>query len=246
MTRSLLSIQTELHALFRGQVELQTTAEALSLPVERLRIYWDFVRGHVRRALTQNFPVLVGCLPHTTFEALFEEYFRLHPPPSFAFNEAAEAFVGFLEEREGWEGHKGLRPGHAALSRFEWELSLAFHAPVEVPAVVETPCLNPTLAVLKLPFAVPRFLLNWQAGLRDQTCPLSCAPDELSLIFRHPKRETACFFAATDDLLFALAVIERGSTAEVVAEEAGLPVVSAVNAMRYAVSIGLVLDAARD
>ena len=52
-----------MHKLLRGEMAATEAARILGAPVERVAIYQDFVRNHIRNALAKNYEVLADLLP---------------------------------------------------------------------------------------------------------------------------------------------------------------------------------------
>jgi hypothetical protein len=230
-------LQAVMHRVLRDALPVAEGAALLGVDPGRLAIYHRFVHRHVQQALEANFPVTLAALPAATREALHADYFAAHPPGTWSLDAAAAAFPAFLEARAGAEPPT---PFHAALAHLEWALSEVYHDPAELP-VPQTTLLNPTLTVLESVYPVAAYLAAVQAGGAPPEAPVPLPAPTLTLVFRHPIRETACFFAATDALLFALKVAHDALDPVQVAAQLGLDPNAALEAMRAGVDCGLLL-----
>lgn len=244
---SLATLQLTLHRLFRDELPVDAAAEALGADPRRLDIYHRAVHLHVRHALEANFPVTLASLPADTRTALHAAYFATHAPTTWNLDAAAEAFPDFLDASLAAEAPPpGLTPFHPALARLEWELTTVWGAEDTAPedptpqTAPTAPVLNPTLALLESPYPLVAYLARPDAASPD-TLPAPAEAPELVLVFRHPSRRTACFYAATGDLLFALKVVHDGLDPQTAARAAGLDEAAALSAMALAVEVGLVV-----
>jgi hypothetical protein len=226
-----------MHQVLRDAVPVAEGAARLGVDPARLAIYHRFVHRHVQHALEANFPATLAALPPETRAALHAAYFAAHPPGTWSLDAAAAAFPAFLDARAGAEPPTPL---HAALAHLEWALSEVYHDPAVLP-VPETLTLNPTLTVLESVYPVAAYLVAAQAGGPPPQVPAALPAPTLTLVFRHPVRETACFFAATDALLFALKVAHDALDPLQVAAELGVDPNAALEAMRAGVACGLLL-----
>ncbi len=242
----LTDLQHTLHRLFRDELPVDAAAAALGADPRRLEIYHRAVHLHVRHALEANFPVTLASLPADTRTGLHAAYFATHAPTTWNLDTAAEAFPDFLDARLAAEPPPGLTPFHPALARLEWELTAVWGAEDAAPEAPmgETPptapMLNPTLALLESPYPLVAYLARPDAASPD-ALPAPAETPELVLVFRHPSRRTACFYAATGDLLFALKVAHDGLDPLSAARAAGLDETAALAAMALAVEVGLIL-----
>lgn len=230
-------LQAVMHQVLRDALPVAEGAAQLGVDPARLAIYHRFVHRHVQHALEANFPATLAALPADVRATLHAAYFAAHPPGTWSLDAAAAAFPAFLDARAGVEAPT---PFHAALAHLEWALSEVYHDPA-VPPVPETTTLNPTLTVLESAYPVAAYLAAAQAGGPPPEVPEAQPAPTLTLVFRHPVRETACFFAATDALLFALKVAHDALDPLEVAAALGLDPNAALDAMRAGVACGLLL-----
>jgi len=238
---TLCELQRALVACFRGGISVEATAGALGLDPARLAIYARMVEGHVRQAVTAMFPETLSALDPTLRPALDAAFYAAHPPSTWSLDAAAVPFSGFLE---GYLPSRVPEP-HAMflveLARFEAVLAEVAHdTTIEVAgaeAATDGPFrLNPTLIAVDLEHPI----VEWLVAAPRAGVPPPRGPGHTVLIFRHPVRDTACYQAATDDLLFALKIAAEGLEPEHAARTAGLDPGAARAAMTVAVALGLV------
>ncbi|NOZ02323.1 MAG: DUF2063 domain-containing protein, partial [Deltaproteobacteria bacterium] len=111
------------HRMLRGEIDPDEASRLLKAPRERLAVYADFVRRHVKTALEKNYTALPPLLGPKTWNALADDYFMENPPTSYELNAAAEGFRGFLEKRASAYGLTGF---HRALAELEWREWVAY------------------------------------------------------------------------------------------------------------------------
>lgn len=233
----LAEMQSVMHQVVRDEVPVAEAAARLGVDPARLAIYHRFVHRHVQQALEANFPATLAALPADTRADLHAAYFAAHPPGTWSLDAAAAAFPAFLAARAG---ATPPTPFHAALATLEWALNEVYHDPSAPPAPGAV-VLNPTLVVLESVYPVAAYLAAAQtAGPPPPEPPAGAAP-ALTLVFRHPVRQTACYFAATDALLFALKVAHDALDPRQVAADLGVDPSVALAAMRAGLDCGLLL-----
>jgi hypothetical protein len=235
---NLQALQATVHRVLRGEVPVEDGAAALGCDARRLRIYREFVRGHVQTALEKNYEITRATLPAPTWEALVEAYFAAFPTAHWELNAAAEPFPAWLETRIGL--HEGLHPFHCELAQFEWEEFAAYSNRAEVPAAVEAPTPNPTLSILQLAHPVAAFVQAWNAGERP-AIPAPLPAPRLTFLFRHPRSGKVMYQDATDDLLFALKVTHEGLDPAAAARAIGAAPELGEQALAVAADVGIIL-----
>ncbi len=235
---TLLALERLMHEVVREARPVDAAAASLGVDPARLSIYRDFVRHHVRTALDTNLGVTRALLGPDRWGALFEDYLRACPPSSWELNAAAEAFPDFLA-RQVDEGRPGLHPFHASVAEFEWTQFTVLRHPAVIPPAPAAPTLNPTLTLLEQGWPVVPFLVAWDRGERG--APLPEARASLALLFRHPRTERCCYFAAHDDLLFAIKATHDELDAEAAAAASGHALEAVRGALDRAHELGLVI-----
>ncbi len=227
-------LEKAVHRAVKEQAGNDEMASLLGVDPDRLAIYTEFTRSHVRTALDAHFGALQRALGEDTFDSLYEDYLVACPPSHWSLNEAGADFPEFLETRLN-EGDERLQHGHVCLAELEWAL---YTVQVD-PAELEGPGLNPTLALLQQPLNVVPFLAGHH---RDE--PIEQVAEEvpgIALAFRRPSSGSSAFYRASDALLFAIKVAHEGISVEEAVTATGQPREVVDAALSYAREIGLIL-----
>ncbi|RKH50519.1 HvfC/BufC N-terminal domain-containing protein [Corallococcus llansteffanensis] len=199
---------------------------------ERMALYGQFVRGHVRSTLEKLFPLTRQAVTAQAWDALVEGYTRTRPARHHELNRLGEAFAPFVADAAGDKALPSFLP---ALARFEWTDFAVFASEEVVPERVEQLTPNPTLAVLEQPFRLCAFVRSEDRGAGP------AAGDELALLWRHPERLVTFYMEATPPALLVLKMAVEGLSEDAVAQATGMAA-TAVHAevVRFAAD-GLVL-----
>ncbi|AKQ65026.1 Radical SAM domain heme biosynthesis protein [Myxococcus hansupus] len=176
-------------------------------PRERVSLYGDFVRGHVRAALEKVFPLTRDAVGQDAWGALVRDFTRTRPARHHELNHLCEGFPAFLADATA---SLGLAPFAAPLARFEWTDFAVYAAEDASPTSVARLTANPTLVVLEHDFQLCAYVRARGA---------LAAPEpgaELALLWRHPGLLKTYFMAATSPALLVLKMAVEGlSLAEV-------------------------------
>lgn len=241
---TLEAVERLFHQVVRGALPVEEGAAQLGADPRRLRIYRNFVRTHVRKALEANFRALPALLATATWDALVDAYEQRHPPTHWGLNLAARDFPAFLEA-ELAAGREGLTELHVCVAQLEWETYTVNvdPAPLPDPRALAAPVVNPTLSILSFPYDVVPVVLAARAGRlhADSPLPDRADPPLLALLFRRPQNLNCGFYKGTDDLLFALKVTHDGLSPEQAAEAAGQPLAAVRGALDQAAAAGLII-----
>lgn len=227
------SLEQFFQTMDRLFAEPEALPELSPAPPGRVRLYADFVEGHIRAALQKVYPLTVAQLK-SGFGPLAAAYYRTRPATHFELNRAAEGFVSFLADRAQ---ALALPPHLLPLARFEWTDFGVYAAPVELPERVEAFTLNPTLTVLQHPFQLCAFV----AAAPDARPAAPAAGEETALLWRDPKSLRTTFVAADPRRLLAVKLLIDGVPLEQAAEDSGAPVALLEGALLSAANEGFVL-----
>lgn len=233
-----------MHRLLRGEISPEQGAETLGAPTERVAIYQQFVRLHVRNTLEKNYSILSQLLSGPTWDKLVEDYFSQFPPWDYELNANAERFRELLQQQA--QGSGDVQPFHLELAELEWHEWLAFSAQQQIPhrQSLDAPTVNPTLTILEFAYPVSRFVDAWRAA-RDagQELPreLPQVDSERVLLFRDPEDNLPVFYQADDGLLFAFKMAYEGTSIEDAAAVSGLPEDAVAKLLQQGARLGLIL-----
>ncbi|MCA9538878.1 MAG: putative DNA-binding domain-containing protein [Myxococcales bacterium] len=241
---TLNEIQRAIDEALRGVVPIDEAARQLGADAGRLVIYKRFFEAHVAEALAVNLPVTQATLGDA-WPGLFDAYLHRHPPTSWALNEAAAAFPGFLEAEER-AGRDGVTPLHTCLAQFEWALFVATADAQAMPdpADLTRPAVNPTLSILSFPYALADFVLAWRGGARPAP-PEPLAEPMPVLFYQNPHTGMGRFQKPSDEVLLALKIADEGLSVGAVAEAIGVPVAVVEAAVAAAARLGVIIAPAR-
>ncbi|MBW2731354.1 MAG: putative DNA-binding domain-containing protein [Deltaproteobacteria bacterium] len=244
---SLQAVVETMHDLLRGNASPEQIAQRLGVKpktIPCLMSYQDFVKDPIIDALASNYESVAALLPKTRWEALVQRFFHERPAHDFELNACVASFADFLEERIT-AGDEGLNPALVELARLEWQEFACYADEREVATTLETPQLNPTLAILELSYPVAAVLKAFRAredGDPIPTLPTTTTPSpERIFVFREPRDHMAVFYPANDALLFALKMGVEGVTAEQAAEQARLSLSVVTSIVENAREIGLLI-----
>ncbi|MBZ4422387.1 DUF2063 domain-containing protein [Myxococcus sp. RHSTA-1-4] len=182
-------------------------------PRERVAVYGDFVRGHVRGVLEKVFPLVRGAVGAEAWSALVEDFTLTRPARHHELNHLAEGFPAFVADAAA---SRGLAPFVPALARFEWTDFAVFASEAPSPESVERLTANPTLMVLEHPFRLCAYVRAKGALAEPE------AGDELALLWRHPARLVTFYVEATPPALLVLKMAVEGLSVEDVAAATGM------------------------
>jgi hypothetical protein len=183
-------------------------------PRERVALYGDFVRGHVRGVLEKVFPLVRGAVGPEAWSALVEGYTLTRPARHHELNHLAEGFPAFVADAAA---SRGLVPFVPALARFEWTDFAVFASEAPPPQPAARLTANPTLAVLEHPFRLCAYVRARGALAAPE------AGEELALLWRHPERLVTFYMEATPPALLVLKMAVEGLAVEDVAAATGMP-----------------------
>ena len=242
---SLAETYAAMHAVLRGGRSVSAGATDLGVDPSRLRIYRDFVHGHVIHILAKQFPRVVMTMDTTAWAATCQSFFTDHPPTHWELNEAAKPFPRYLAERVGVV--EGVTPFHVSLAQFEWAQWAAFSDPVRIPtrASLTEAAINPTLTILEVPCPIVDTVVALDRGEPLAGAPLTeeVGPERV-LVFRHPVRETSAYWRASDRLVLALATVDGGLEPEDAAARFDCTAADVTASLARATEIGLVIHPA--
>jgi hypothetical protein len=177
---NLTTLQRTLLAVTRGDAPLEPSASDLAIPPHRLKIYRDFVQGHVTAILDKLYPVALSTLADPS--PLIAEFLCTHPPRHRDLNLAGAPFPAFLDDR-------GLAFS-ASLAQLEWEL---FAAAVH-PAIIWPPesgfALNPSISIFEQFYPAVQFMVDHPEPAHppvDRHHPARLDAPQVALVYR---RET--------------------------------------------------------
>lgn len=201
-------------------------------PRERVALYGDFVRGHVRGVLEKVFPLVRGAVGAEVWSALVEGYTRTRPARHHELNHLAEGFPAFVADAAA---SRGLAPFVPVLARFEWTDFAVFASESAVPEAVERLTANPTLVVLEHAFQLCAYVRARGARAEPE------AGEELALLWRHPEQLVTFYVEATPPALLVLKMAVEGLTVAEVAAATGMPEADLRGAVERFTREGLVL-----
>lgn len=239
---SMLETMETMHALLRGELSPEQAAASLGAPVERVAIYQDFVRDHVRTLLEKNYQVTAEVMGSGAWEALVRRFFETRPARHYELNANAEALVELIDECIA-RGSDEIVPFHRDLATLEWTewLVYADRAEMPEPSRLDRAVLNPTLVILSLAWPVSGFVQAWRAAKDAATRPpLPSAPDP-EQVFVYRDRGLARFVRADPGLLFAFKIAHDGLTVAQAADLSGLDPVTVAAVVRQASEAGVVI-----
>jgi uncharacterized protein len=215
-----------------GLSKLSASHPGWDVAPERMALYGQFVRGHVRSTLEKLFPLTRKALAPAAWDALVEGYTHTRPARHYELNRLGEAFPPFVTDATA---HQGLPPFLPALARFEWTDFAVFASEEPLPERVERLTPNPTLAVLEQPYRLCAFV---RAG-GEEAVPAE--GQELALLWRHPERLVTFYMEATPPALLVLKMAVEGLSEDAVALATGMPVDEVHAAVERFARDGLVL-----
>lgn len=233
-----------MHRLLRGELAPAKVAEHFNAPTERVAIYQQFARNHIRFLLEKNFQVLSSVLSQATWDELFEEYFRDYPSADYELNGNTEAFTSFLEEKLA-AGHPELTAFHVELAELEWQEFAAYADRIDMPKpeTVTQATLNPTLGILRFKYPVAEFVDAWHEADGDALEPprLPEPEEEIVFVMRHPQSRLAVFHRASESLLFAFKLAHDELDVDQAAKQAGITPDLVEQILNLAARIGLLI-----
>ncbi|MFP2930599.1 DUF2063 domain-containing protein [Pyxidicoccus sp. 3LG] len=181
---------------------------------ERVALYGDFVRGHVRGVLEKVFPLVRNAVGPEAWGALVEGYTLTRPARHHELNHAGEGFPAFVADAAGPSGLAAFVP---ALARFEWTDFAVFASAEPMPEKAERLTANPTLVVLEHAFRLCAYVRARGAKAEPE------AGEELALLWRHPGQLVTFYMEATPPALLVLKMAVEGLSASDVAVATGMP-----------------------
>ncbi|AFE04683.1 hypothetical protein COCOR_02503 [Corallococcus coralloides DSM 2259] len=196
-----------------GLLKLSASHPGWDVDPERMALYGQFVRGHVRSTLEKLFPLTRKAVTPETWDALVDGYTRTRPARHYELNRLGEGFAPFVSDAAA---AKGLPPFLPALARFEWTDFAVFASEEDIPDAVERLTPNPTLTVLENPYRLCAFVRARGA----ESVPAE--GEELALLWRHPERLVTFFMAATPPALLVLKMAVEGLSEEAVVQATGM------------------------
>ncbi|CAM3498135.1 DUF2063 domain-containing protein [Corallococcus sp. ZKHCc1 1396] len=196
-----------------GLSKLSASHPGWDVAPERMALYGQFVRGHVRSTLEKLFPFTRRAVTGEAWDALVEGYTRTRPGRHYELNRLGEGFAPFVADATE---ARGLPPFLPALARFEWTDFAVFASEEIIPERVEHLTPNPTLAVLEQPFQLCAFMRSQDRGAAP------AAGDELALLWRHPEQLVTYYMAATPPALLVLKMAVEGLSEEAVVQATGM------------------------
>lgn len=241
----LADIAGVVHRVLRRELDVDAGAALLGVDPARLDLYRRFVFGHITGVLGKLYPLTAAHLGATAWDRLGAAYFRDHPARDWELNACGRAFPELLD-REVAAGATDVHPFHVALAQLEWEQFAVYMHPATVPDhdALDAPIVNPTLAVLALPYAVVPFAVAHPdpTSHSPTTPPPDQAPDgALTLVFRRPGAWRVDFHEATGDLLFAIKVVHERVPLAAAAAAAGQHLALARAALATARAVGVIV-----
>ncbi len=183
-------------------------------PRERVALYGDFVRGHVRTALEKVFPLTRKAVGQGAWDTLVEDFTQTRPARHHELNHLCEGFPAFIADTAD---RRALAPFVPALARFEWTDFAVYAAEDEVPGCVERLTANPTLVVLEHDYRLCAYV---RARGRPASPEVGA---ELALLWRHPEQLKTFHMAATPPALLVLKMAVEGLSLADVVEATGMP-----------------------
>ena len=199
---------------------------------ERMALYGQFVRGHVRSTLEKLFPLTRRAAAPEAWDALVEGYTRTRPAKHHEINRLGEGFAPFVADVAA---PRSLPPFLPALARFEWTDFAVFASEEVIPEAVERLTPNPTLAVLEQPYRLCAFVRA--RGAQD----VPEEGQELALLWRHPERLVTFYMEATPPALLVLKMAVEGLSEQAVTQATGMAAAEVHAAVARFAREGLVL-----
>ncbi|RKG58291.1 DUF2063 domain-containing protein [Corallococcus sp. AB011P] len=196
-----------------GLLKLSSSHPGWDVDPERMALYGQFVRGHVRSTLEKLFPLTRKAVTPDAWDALVDGYTRTRPARHYELNRLGEGFAPFVSDAAA---EKGLPPFLPALARFEWTDFAVFASEEDLPDAVDRLTPNPTLTVLENPYPLCAFVRARGA----ESVPAE--GEELALLWRHPERLVTFFMAATPPALLVLKMAVEGLSEEAVVQATGM------------------------
>jgi hypothetical protein len=237
-------VMETMHKLLRAEISPAEAAAILQAPVERVAIYQNFVRNHIRNALTKNYEVVAQLLPTVEWEGLVESYFEAHPALDFELNANAGRFCDHLATVDSSVA-PSITAFHREVAELEWSEWLVYSTREEIPSLSEvaTPILNPTLIILEFAYPVASFVAHWRRAQRQaEQLPTPPAPEaQRVFVLRDPESLLAMFLPANDRHLFAFKMVHDRVPIAEAAQLAAVDEETVRSIMREAASDGLVI-----
>ncbi|RKH17537.1 DUF2063 domain-containing protein [Corallococcus sp. AB030] len=196
-----------------GLLKLSASHPGWDVDPERMALYGQFVRGHVRSTLEKLFPLTRKAVTPEAWDALVGGYTRTRPARHYELNRLGEGFAPFVSDAAD---AKGLPPFLPALARFEWTDFAVFASEEDLPDAVERLMPNPTLTVLELPYRLCAFVRARGAEA------VPAEGEELALLWRHPERLMTFYMEATPPALLVLKMAVEGLSEEAVVQATGM------------------------
>jgi hypothetical protein len=200
-------------------------------PQARVALYGTFVRFHVKDTLERLFPLVRRSVGEERWEELVRAYGAVRPRRHFELNRLGEGFPDFVED----EAQRRELPRYLpALARFEWTDFAVYSSEAEAPREVERLTVNPTLAVLELPWRLCAYVQAKGEGEPEEG-------QELALLWRHPEQLVTMYMPASERALLALKMAVEGLTVVDVAAATGTAEADLHPIIAQAAAEGLVL-----
>ncbi|WP_223644744.1 DUF2063 domain-containing protein [Corallococcus sp. EGB] len=196
-----------------GLLKLSASHPGWDVDPERMALYGQFVRGHVRSTLEKLFPLTREAVTPGAWDALVEGYTLTRPARHYELNRLGEGFAPFIADAADSRGLPAFLP---ALARFEWTDFAVFASEEVIPEAVERLTPNPTLMVLEQPYRLCAFVRAHGA----QAVPAE--GEELALLWRHPERLVTFYMEATPPALLVLKMAVEGLSEDAVTHATGM------------------------
>lgn len=104
-------------------------AESREDAERRLAVYIEGYRLRLLEVVTADYPGLQALMGERAFECMVREYIEHHPSPHRNVRWYGDALAVFLGEHPSWS----REPALAQMAALEWDLTLVFDAPDQVP-----------------------------------------------------------------------------------------------------------------
>jgi len=235
------------HEMLRNRKSPEEVAESLGIQTERLSVYSDFVKHHMKSVLEKNFEVLSEILEDKVWQKLVDDYYIYCPANQPELNANAESFPAFIQS-EIERGNKSLTNFHHELAQLEWQEFAVYSSQKEIPKskVVASPVLNPTLEIIQFEYPVSDFVDNWRAkNITQDNFKLprkySDGSYEIIFLFRHPQTELAMFYKADEILLSAFKIVHDEISLEKAAKVTDTDMKTLKEILVRAESVGMVV-----
>lgn len=239
---SLESVQKDLHRMLRGEEQPEDLASHWEVLPERLRLYRNLVRRHVREMIEDLFPRFLESLGREGAAHFADSFHREVPLTRSVLRENGDQVPSHAAELSQ-SGRLPMEPWQLELVELEWAVQSALFASAE--PVVPGPeglALNPTLQSFQIEHDVEKLLLRANEAGRPDDVTGAVLPDPgIVFVWRHPSTAAAHICRADDGLLLVFKMLHEGNRMEDVVRAVGCDTALIQAQLDRSMSLGLVI-----